>query len=97
MKLFGRIGLWLAATGLFALSTVIGMKLFGGIDMTGNPLLLLGVMLALMSIQALSLGLLGESSTRLYYNRNSRRPFTIREVVRNGSDEETTASIARAA
>jgi glycosyltransferase involved in cell wall biosynthesis len=80
MKLFGRIGAYLFAAGATALTAVVGMKVFNGVDMTGNPLLLLGVMLGLMSIQALSLGLLGESTTRLYYNREDRRPFTIRSV-----------------
>jgi hypothetical protein len=57
------------------------MKWTSGIDMTGNPLLLLGVMLSLMSLQVLSVGLIGESTTRLYYNRNGRRPFTVREIL----------------
>lgn len=82
MKLFGRIGLGLLGLGSLSLTAVLGMKLGGGVDMTGNPLLLLGVMLTLMSIQALSLGLLGEVSARLYYTRGERRPFTIRKVHR---------------
>jgi glycosyltransferase involved in cell wall biosynthesis len=81
MKLFGRIGLGLMTCGTLALMSVVGMKLLAGTDMTGNPLLLLGVMLLLMSLQALSVGLQGESATRLYYTRESRRPFTVREVL----------------
>lgn len=80
MKLFGRIGLGIMAAGMLSLSCVLAMKIFGGVDMTGNPLLLLGVMFCLMSLQALSVGLQGEATTRLYYNRNARRPFTVREV-----------------
>ncbi len=83
MKLFGRIGLGLMACASLALMSVIGMKMFGGTDMTGNPLLLLGVMLMLMSLQALGVGLQCESTTRLYYTRDSRRPFTVREVLGN--------------
>lgn len=80
MKLFGRIGLGLFAIGFACLSSVLLMKLIAGMDMTGNPLLLLGVMFSLMSLQAIGVGLQGESTTRLYYNRNARRPFAIREV-----------------
>lgn len=87
MKLFGRIGFGLLGLGMCALLGVVGMKMAAGIDMTGNPLLLLGVMLSLMSIQALSVGLIGESTTRLYYSRDARRPFTVREIIgRTGDD-----------
>jgi glycosyltransferase involved in cell wall biosynthesis len=81
MKFFGRIAVALVALAMAAIAAVIGMKVLGGVDMTGNPLLLLGVMSGLMSIQALSIGLLGEASTRLYYSRNHRRPFAIRNVI----------------
>jgi glycosyltransferase involved in cell wall biosynthesis len=97
MKLFGRIGLGLAAGGMAMLVAVAGMKLVGEIDMTGNPLLLLGVMLMLMSIQALSLGLLGEASTRLYYQRNHRRPFAIREVIGQSRHAQSSYHPKRAA
>lgn len=88
MKLFGRIGFGLLGMGVAAMLAVVSMKLTSGVDMTGNPLLLLGVMLSLMSLQALSVGLVGESTTRLYYNRNARRPFTVREIIGRTEDEE---------
>jgi hypothetical protein len=94
--LFGRIGFGLLGLGACAMMSVVAMKIFSGIDMTGNPLLLLGVMLGLMSLQALSVGLIGESTTRLYYNRNARRPFTIREILGRRSDEnEEPAPVLR--
>ena len=92
MKLFGRIGLGIMAAGMASMAGVVAMKIFGNVDMTGNPLLLLGVMFTLMSLQALSVGLLGEATTRLYYTRDSRRPFTVREVL---GREPTTIPIAR--
>ncbi len=92
MKLFGRIGLGLLAMGCLSLAAVLGMKLYGGVDMTGNPLLLLGVMLSLMSLQALGVGLQGESTTRLYYSRDARRPFTVRELLGEGLLPETPPS-----
>jgi hypothetical protein len=57
------------------------MKLGLGTDMTGNPLLVLGGLLCIVSVQLFSVGLLGEANTRLYYRRHERRPFTIRSVV----------------
>ncbi len=81
MKLFGRIGFGLMAAGSSMLVGTVGLKLFANFDMTGNPLLILGALLCILSVQFFSVGLLGEANTRLYYRRGERRPFTIRNVV----------------
>jgi glycosyltransferase involved in cell wall biosynthesis len=88
MKLFGRIGFGFMLTGGAMLCATVAAKLAAGIDMTGNPLLLLGAILCVVSVQLFSLGLLGEANTRLYYARNSRRPFTIRKTIRHQSDDQ---------
>lgn len=82
MKVFGSLGLKFFASGGALLATVLGLKLLGDFNMTGNPLLLLGVLMMIVSVQMLSLGLLGELCTRIYYSRSARRPFTIRGVIR---------------
>ncbi len=74
MKFFGRIGLAFEAIGAVILATVVAMKWIGSVDMTGNPLLMLSGLFMLMGVQVLSVGLLGEANTRLYYERNGRRP-----------------------
>ncbi len=89
MKLFGRIGCYLLITGSAMLAGTVGMKLLADFDMTGNPLLVLGALMCIVSVQFFSVGLLGEANTRLYYRRNERRPFAIRNVV---SQEESTSS-----
>ncbi len=81
MKLFGRVGLAFMAAGATMLLGTVGMKLAWGLDMTGNPMLVLGGLLCIVSVQLFSVGLLGEANTRLYYRRNERRPFAIRNVV----------------
>lgn len=81
MKLFGRIAFGFMAAGSAAIAGTVLAKLMAGVDMTGNPLLLLGVMLCIVAVQMLSVGLLGEATTRLYYSRDSRRPFTVRRVL----------------
>ncbi len=89
MKLFGRIGLAFFGGGAAMLLATVIMKLAAGFDMTGNPLLVLGGLLCIVSVQLFSVGLLGEGNTRLYYRRNERRPFTIRRVV--GGQRSSTA------
>lgn len=81
MKLFGRIGFGFLVAGSLMLSATLAMKLVAGADMTGNPLLILGGLLCIVSVQLFSVGLLGEANTRLYYERGGRRPFTIRRIV----------------
>lgn len=86
MKLFGRIGFGFLALGMAMLGASVVTKLALTIDMTGNPLLLLGAILCVVSVQLFSLGLLGEANTRLYYARNSRRPFAIRKTIRHADE-----------
>lgn len=81
MKLFGMIGLVGIAGGLASGTAAIAMKLTGGVDMTGNPLLLLCVLATMAGIQLLTLGLLGEVCVRIYYNGTDRQSFAVRRYV----------------
>ncbi len=79
MKLFGMIGLAFGGlAGVSGLAT-LAMKLAGGIDMTGNPLLLLTVFSVMSATQFLSLGLLGEVCVRIYYQGKDRQNYTVAE------------------
>jgi hypothetical protein len=60
---------------------VILMKLGQGVDMTGNPLLLLAVFAMMVGVQLLSLGLLGEVSARIYFGSQGKQHFTVRELI----------------
>ena len=76
---------------------VIVMKLVAGVDMTGNPLLLLAVFSMMVCVQFLSLGLLGEVSARIYFGRQGRQHFTVRERMNFESSDEPVRRRARAA
>lgn len=86
MKLFGRFGIACCGLAMVCGITVTAMK-FGGIDMTGNPLLLMTALCAILGVQFFSLGLIGEVASRLYYQRNHRRPFAIRKILRESQAE----------
>ena len=81
MKLFGLIGLGCGVFGAASGTVTIGMRLFRGVDMTGNPLLLLTALSLLMSLQFFVCGLLGELCVRIYYQGQNREPYAIRELV----------------
>lgn len=101
MRLFGRLGL---ACGLVSLLAGIGtltMKSQFGVDMTGNPLLLLTILSTLLGAQFFGLGLLSEVCTRIYYSLRGGKHYAIRECVNLNSGDSRSVSevlqIARAA
>ena len=81
MKLFGKLGMYVGAGGVVAFIATVMMKLISGTDMTGNPLLLMGVIAVILSVQFFSLGLIGEVCSRIYYSASERQPYQIRERV----------------
>ena len=81
MKLFGKLGLWIGAMGICSLLVSGAMKFLGGIDLTGNPLLLLGILSTILSVQFFSLGLIGEVCARIYYSSGRRTNYQVREFV----------------
>jgi glycosyltransferase involved in cell wall biosynthesis len=95
MKLFGRFGLAGIALGMLAGAVTVGMKFAGGVDMTGNPLLLLTVLSSMLGVQFLSLGLLGEVNARIYYATQPNQNYAIRELL--NFDEEPVIPLRRRA
>ncbi|MEX0704014.1 MAG: glycosyltransferase family 2 protein [Planctomycetales bacterium] len=81
MKLFGLIGLFCIAIGGASGIGAVAMKLWSGIDMTGNPLLLLAVFSSMVGVQFIVLGMLGELGARIYYDSPDRQPYAIRRRV----------------
>jgi len=49
--------------------------------MTGNPFLLLSVMLELVGVQVISLGLIGEILTRTYFESQGKPAYTVRNTL----------------
>jgi len=68
--LFGGLGLALGAVGFAVLAYLSGLKLLTGAEIGDRPLLLLGVMLAIIAVQVTLFGVLGE----LIVSRTAPRP-----------------------
>ena len=58
--LFGGVGIILGLAGLLALFYLSGLWVFGSAPIGNRPLLFLGILLVILSVQLLSLGLLAE-------------------------------------
>jgi glycosyltransferase involved in cell wall biosynthesis len=68
--LFGGLGLALGGVGFAILAYLSGLKLLTGAEIGDRPLLLLGVMLAIIAVQVTLFGVLGE----LIVSRSAPRP-----------------------
>lgn len=81
IRVFGMTGLVSAGLGVVALVAVVAMKLWMGVDMTGNPLLYLAMLGEILGVQFLLMGILAEMLTRTYHEAQGKRPYVIVERV----------------
>lgn len=97
MKLFGLIGFWVGALAISAVFTAAVMKFGWQFDMTGNPLLLLGILSAILSVQFFSVGLIGELAVRIYYSVSGNKNYHVESTSRTIRERESAPVIRRAA
>ncbi|MFV1965007.1 MAG: glycosyltransferase family 2 protein [Pirellulaceae bacterium] len=97
MKLFGLLGVFSVALGSVSGVATVAMKVLGGVDMTGNPLLIMTIFLWMAGLQFFSMGLLGEVCARIYYGTQSRQNYAVRELVNFDGDGESRPDRIRAA
>lgn len=91
MHVVGLAGMASMGLGFLALLATIAMR-FGGVDMTGNPLLLLSVLLEVTGVQFISLGLIGEVMTRTYFESQGKRAYAVQDTVNFGAADERKAA-----
>jgi len=94
MHVLGTAGLASMGLGVVSLLTTMAMKyLFNPpVFMTGNPLLLLSVMLELVGVQFISMGLLGEVLTRTYFESQGKSAYTVRATLNLDADAKRRAA-----
>jgi hypothetical protein len=83
MHALGLPGLIAMGLGVVSLLATVGMKHLCSppVFMTGNPLLLLSVMLELVGVQCISMGLLGELLARTYFESQGKSAYTVRATL----------------
>jgi glycosyltransferase involved in cell wall biosynthesis len=83
MHFLGLGGLVAMGLGGLSLLGTIWMKYFMSPPtfMTGNPLLLLSVMLELVGVQLISMGLLGEVLSRTYFESQGKTSYAVRTTL----------------
>jgi glycosyltransferase involved in cell wall biosynthesis len=78
---FGRIGLLCELFGTLALAWLGWRKLVDGESIANRPLLLLGVLLAVIGVQFICTGILTEMLARTYFESSDSRTYLVREVL----------------
>jgi glycosyltransferase involved in cell wall biosynthesis len=80
---FGMIGLVFGFSATAVLSYLGGIKFFFGHDIGTRPLLLVGVVLLISSIQFLTTGVVAELMARIYFESSNVKPY-----IKKRADEE---------
>ena len=81
MHILGLSGLVSMGLGVVSLLVTVWMKAHRGIFMTGNPFLLLSVMLEFVGIQFISLCLIGEVLSRTYFESQGKSAYGVRSTI----------------
>ncbi len=83
---FGRIGLVCGFGGALALAWLAWRKLMFGDAIASRPLLMLGVLLAVIGVQFICTGIVTEMLARTYFESSGRRTYLVDEVLGDGFD-----------
>jgi glycosyltransferase involved in cell wall biosynthesis len=78
---FGRIGLVCAAAGGAALAWLAWHKLWYGESIANRPLLMLGVLLAVIGVQFVCTGIVTEMLARTWFESGESKTYAVREVL----------------
>ena len=79
IHIFGTWGILSIVGSLISGIATLWMKIGKGIDMTGNPLLDLTILLAVLGVQFIGTGLLGELMVRTYYESTGKKTYRLKE------------------
>lgn len=85
---FGRIGLVMGGLGGLILTYLVFIKLVFGEQIGSRPLLLLGVLLVVVSIQFFTTGIMSEMMTRTYYESSDTRPYILTQRSQAEGDDD---------
>ncbi|GAB3458627.1 glycosyltransferase family 2 protein [Massilia terrae] len=83
---FGRIGLVCGFAGALVLAWLAWRKLMFSEPIANRPLLMLGVLVAVIGVQFICTGIVTEMLARTYYESSGRRTYLVGQVLGNGFD-----------
>ena len=81
IRFFGGLGLISFVLGTCSAVALIYMKVFSGVDMTGNPLIILTTLFVLVGTQFIAIGFVSEINIRTYYESQNKKIYHIQEII----------------
>ena len=81
MHFFGALGIVTLGLGVIINLYMLIMK-FGGQDIWGKPLLLLGILLVMGGIQFFTIGIIAELQMRTYFESQGKKPYRIKKIIK---------------
>jgi len=94
MQFFGLPGLLSFFAGLGILVYLFVERIFLGHGVADRPLLTGALLMTILGVQFISLGLLGEVLTRIYFENGDRKPYVIRKTAGfDDSEQESGAQL----
>jgi glycosyltransferase involved in cell wall biosynthesis len=85
LHMFGMMGFVSGGLGSLILALMFFERVFLGNPIGNRPMLLLGALLFLIGLQFVCFGLLAEILVRTYHESQSKRIYTVRDVIRGGT------------
>jgi glycosyltransferase involved in cell wall biosynthesis len=79
--IFGFSGIMLLIAGFIIGSYLLFIRFFYATPIADRPLLLLSILLFIMGIQLLSIGLVGEVTSRIFYSIKQAKPYSISKIL----------------
>lgn len=90
IQIFGGMGLLCFFLSLFMLAVVVGLRIFAGVDMSGNPLLGASFTGIMLSVMLILMGLNAEMQARTYHESQRKPIYVVREMVHYPEIESLT-------
>ena len=80
MHFFGALGIITLGVGILINIYMLILK-FGGQDIWGKPLMLLGILLVMGGIQFFTIGIIAELQMRTYFESQNKKPYRIKKII----------------
>jgi glycosyltransferase involved in cell wall biosynthesis len=81
IQIFGGLGLLCLFVSLLTFALVFGLRVFAGVDMSGNPMLYASFTGIMLSVMLLLMGLNAELQARTYHESQRKPIYVVREIV----------------
>lgn len=81
IQIFGKVGLFSFFSGSVFFAAAVILKFSQGRTLTGNPLFYLSIFMAMIGVQFVLIGLLGEINIRTYYESQKKKTYVVKEIL----------------